>query len=255
MKAFFAWLLLGVSAFASDSPVLSLELNDNGESYKRGSAVVIDLEDPTLEDGLVVLTAAHVVVQDISYDPKVGYVYKFYPNNIGFEVYIDSTWEPAALRNVSKEGDLALLTVKTTRKTTKIKLAKKHPDVLRPVVVSGYAMGLDFTQFPAVAITDGSGGSATIYSPEFHVVPGQSGGAVTDGEGRLVGIISSYTGNEPWVVNYTPISEISRFTVVGWDKKIVAGKLPANAHRPNRANPRIARKAAEQMNFKAPSMP
>ena len=42
MKTFLLWLFVGASALAQ-TPVLSLELNENGEPFSRGSIVAIAL--------------------------------------------------------------------------------------------------------------------------------------------------------------------------------------------------------------------
>lgn len=255
MKTFLLWLFVGASAFAQ-TPVLSIELNENGEPFSRGSVVAVELEAENPDDGFAALTAAHVVAKTIKYDPKAGYSYTFHPPTTNYEVYIDSEWVPASVRNVSKEGDVALLTVKTDKKVPRLKIGSNRPEVLKSVVMSGYVLGVDFEQFDGIAISSNAGDSDTIYSPEHRVIPGQSGGAVTDTDGQLVGIISSYTGNEPWVINYTPVTEINRFLAASWDKKIVAGTIaPTTVRRVSRAFPRITRKRAESLNFKAPSTP
>jgi hypothetical protein len=255
MKTFLLWLFVGASALAQ-TPVLSLELNTNGEPFSRGSIVAVDIEAENPDDGFAALTAAHVVVKTIKYDPKVGYSYTFHPPTTNYEVYIDSEWVPASVRNVSKEGDVALLTIKTDKKVPRLKIGEARPEVLKPVVMSGYVLGVDFEQFTGIAISSNAGDSDTIYSPEHRVIPGQSGGAVTDSDGRLIGIISSYTGNEPWVINYTPVTEINRFLTASWDKKIVAGTVsPGTVRRVSRAFPRITTKRAKDLNFKAPSEP
>jgi hypothetical protein len=255
MKMFLIWMLLS-TAVAAQAPVFPIEINNSGDPLTRGSVVAVDVDSDNPDEGFVALTASHVVVKEIKYDPKQGYTHTYYPATTNFEVYVDSEWLPASVRHVSKEGDVALLTVKTKKKVSKLKIGGSRPDILKPVVISGYVLGLDFEQFPGLAITSGSGADATVYAPEYRVIPGQSGGAVTDGEGRLVGIISSYTGNEPWVINYTPVTEINRFLSVGWDKKIVAGQLvQGTKYGTHRAFPRITRKRIEKMDFKAPSTP
>lgn len=252
MKWILVWLCLTTQAVAQ-IPILSVEVLENGETKQRGSAVAVAVDPVNPADGFIAITAAHVVVKDIQVkDGKFSYV--FFPSNYSFEVFAGVDWEPALVRNASTQGDVAILTVYTKTAVPTVGLSDKTLEVLDPIVGAGYVLGLDFDVVPGIFIGENYPNCGILYSPDYRVIPGQSGGPVFSKDGKLVGILSSYSGNEPWVINYTPVSDVKRLLETKWDRKIHEVK---KVSKPGaiRAKPRIAPRIASRISLEAPSKP
>lgn len=239
------WLVLSTScAFAQRSYVLPLEVRSKPDPTKptvcdgRGSVVVVDL--PTEQTGgLVLLTAAHVVAKSVVTPEKGPNTYTSYPTTTTFEVYINGVWSQTDFKCFSKDGDLALLTMPYSGEYPKVKHHSTSVEVGDALRIRGYVLGLSHSDYLGeLTEVDLGNNFNSLILKDAAVIPGMSGGAVIDSNGRLAGIITGYPGETPWVVYHTRPEEISRFLTAAWDDKWpIRPKLPPIPQE-GRAHPR-----------------
>ena len=254
-------LVLSSSLFAGDVPIIPIEIRERmlpttmRETRGSGSSVVIDVGGETRQ-GLVLLTAAHVVTKDMKTSHTGEVFYSHYPTNVSFEAYVDGMWVEAKLKFCSQKGDLALLTVVTDAQYPAVKIAKHDPEVNARGSLNGYVNGSNFNRdFGFVADPNFGSNFGLLHLDRTSPVCGQSGGGVLNDKNELMGILTGYPTETPWMAMYTRTEEINRFISAAWDGKWDSGPIPAAVKQPNRSHPRIPTDEWLRIDSKGSSMP
>lgn len=188
-----------------------------------GSAVVVDhaVGKKTGAKGYALLTAAHVVASKEKFTPQ-GRSWVLYPTDFWYEILIGGEWKPAKLHYTSKNADLALLTVGSPAVVEMVCLGQERPKKGQPVSITGWTKRTNLDSYNAkVEIWDeGPNCSDSFHNATGPVVSGQSGGAVLDKNGDLIGILTARDSTNNRIGIYTHHSEIVRFMKAAWDPEI-----------------------------------
>ena len=239
MKAFLSlallWWCISTTAVAeAEGPVLKIRVLQQrvcliGKDCQPvevacGSAVVVDhaTGKKTGAKGYALLTAAHVVTIRENKAPHGKWVW--YPTDFWFEVLIGGEWKPAKLHFTSKNADLALLTVGSPAVVEMVCLGQERPKKGQPVSITGWTECTNLDSYNAkVEIWDeGPNCSDSFHNATGPVVSGQSGGAVLDKNGDLIGILTARDSTNNRSGIYTHHSEIVRFMKAAWNPEIGA---------------------------------
>ncbi len=226
-------------------PVLKIRVMKQGRCPKGvpcapvfvagGSCVLVDAQKDREVKGrttYAVLSAAHVVTQGRKPVSETEQHWTAYPTDHYPEVQVDGKWQSAQFKYVSKYTDIVLLTMTTTKdglKTVKVSEARpKDSDVLRLV---GYKEGEALTTLAGASLWQDEGQEQLDAAHKLteSVVEGESGGAVLNASGELVGIIVGSSrlqiGTDPTALVDTDVGlftsqyAIKRFMDYSWNKK------------------------------------
>lgn len=260
MRLLCAMLLLCNVLTAGDVPIVPLEIRQPDatgqlQSLGRGSAVVLDTGEADAP-GLLLLTAAHVVVARMDCSHPEKNVYLYYPSNVVIEAELDGYWEPVRLRCCSLYGDAALLSVTTTAKYAGLRFSTSPAAIGDRASINGYTNGSNFNRsWGSMLAVNYYRNSQLLCLDRTVPVGGQSGGAVLDSSGNLLGIITGYPTQEPWHAILTGKEDLERLVKVGWDGKWDKPSQEPHADQSNRLHTRIPEGEYLIVDPKAPSVP
>lgn len=221
------WALTSIAI--ADGPVVKIRVMQQGVcmlgkdcepvSVACGSAVVIDIAQSQKGlKGYAILTAAHVVSTNRQYKEKGILHWLIYPTDHFYEILIGGEWRRAYLKATSKHADLALLTVGCAKDVDIVCIADSRPKPNEELQVQGYTQCNELDVYSANVYywDEGTECLDGFKNAQKRVVVGQSGGAVLDSKGDLVGILVGYPQEGDRFGLYTNHSEILRFVKASW---------------------------------------
>ena len=182
-------------------PVLKIRVMQQGRCPKGipctpifvsgGSCVVADVKEAGNRPTYAILTAAHVVTQYQKDQPNGDKEWVPYGQDHYYEVSVNGGWKIATLTHKSLNADAALLTLPSSTQLRVAPVASKRPvkgDTLRLI---GYKGGETLTTHAGVCLwnDDSSNSLDAAHKLTEPVSPGESGGAVVNASGELVGLI------------------------------------------------------------------
>lgn len=136
-------------------------------------------------EGMKILTAAHVVDRGLTFEV----------------VYFDGSTATATLARLNSEQDIAVLKVeKVANGVAVLKVAEKAPEDGSFVEVCGFGGGGGLRHFSGhVGVYSGD-----VLGVDACVIPGDSGGAVLNESGEVIGVVS---GGMCWSLSKQAVSD------------------------------------------------
>lgn len=153
-----------------DKSVLRVAIQ-RGEQHGTCTAPVFDI----IDGRAYALTAAHCVASE--------------PNE-SIDITVDDRSARALLFN--RILDLAIITFRPNGETRTLPLAPITPPAGAVAIISGYAFGVEDIVFQFGHVARPRNRETKQLWIDGNVIPGNSGGAILDAQGRLIGITSGY---------------------------------------------------------------
>jgi hypothetical protein len=217
-------------------PVLKIRVMKQGKCPKGipcapvfvagGSCVLVDAQKDREVKGrttYAVLSAAHVVTQGRKPVSETEQHWTAYPTDHYPEVQVDGKWQSAQFKYVSKYTDITLLTLTTTKDGLKtVKVSETRPKEKEVLRIVGYKGGETLAASAGVSLWQDEGQEQLDAANKLteKVVQGQSGGAVLNASGELVGVVVGYPDYSPDdIALFTSQYAIKRFMDYSWNKK------------------------------------